>query len=455
MRRLQVKRTFTWILLVVMLMLGALGVATAQDSLPAAAVTLTVDGLSAPESLAAGLTTLTFENAAEAPLIAVLLRLNDGVTLDALFGAMAEDPLGMLPLVSLRGGPAVMPGQSVAMTYALDAGDYVIINFAGEMPQVAPITVAGDAGAQDEPAADLHVSMADFVYGLPDRVAAGEQVWRITNTGGQWHELAIAPVEAGTTVEDVLAWLAEGGEFAQSQLPVLMPMDAGQTVWLDVNLAPGTYAVICNLPDIMAQDGMHVHYDLGMIRIVTVAEVSTYEDASGLFTVNYPAAFTAVRPDLARDFGLPFPSVGFADTEDTMTKSLAAEIVPDGGYGIAVMLLPAAFFTSMGLPADAPMTELVMVFAPEPGNAEGLEQGSLETITLPNGVEAIRRAAEGVTEDTQSLFFEVSDGLYAMVSMVTAVDGRTETMEADLVAVATSLVFTGSLEDVLAVMGGE
>ncbi|HRL11380.1 MAG TPA: hypothetical protein PKX07_05845 [Aggregatilineales bacterium] len=449
------KRLFAWVLLVVMLMLGALGIATAQDSLPTAAVTLTADGLSAPESLAAGLTTLVFENAAEAPLIGVLLRLNDGVTLDALFGAMAEDPLGMLPLVSLRGGPAVMPGQSAAMTYALDAGDYVLINFAGEVPQIAPIAVSGDAGVQDEPEADLLVSMADFVYGLPDRVAAGAQVWRITNTGGQWHELAIAPVEAGTTVEDVQSWLAEGGEFAQSQLPVLMPMDAGQTVWVDVNLAPGTYAVICNLPDIMAQDGMHIHYDLGMIRIVTVAEVSTYEDANGLFTVNYPAAFTAVRPDLAREFGLPFPSVGFADTEDTLTKSLAAEIVPDGGYGIAVMLLPEAFFTSMGLPADAPLSDLAQVFAPEPGNAEGLEVASLESITLPNGTEAVRAAGKGVTEDTQVLFFELADGLYTMVSMVTAVGGRTEAMEADLVAVATSLVFTGSLEDVLAGMGGE
>jgi plastocyanin len=325
------------------------------------------------------------------------------------------------------------------------------------MPQVAQLTVAEEAAAaQDEPAADLNVNMADFVFGLPVTVAAGEAVWRITNTGEQWHELAIAPVEPGTTVEDVQAWLGEGGDFAQQQLPVLMPMDAGQTVWVDVNLAPGTYAIICNLPDVMAQDGMHIHYDLGMIQIVTVTETATYEDANGQFTVEYPAAFTAVRPDLAREFGMPFPSVGFADSEETLTKSSAAEVVPGGGWGIGVILVPAAFFAGMGMPADAPLSDLaIALFTPEPGNAEGAEIVGIEEITLSNGKPAIRGEAKGATEDNLSLFFELEEGLYALVALVAAVDGVTEAMAVDMLAVANSLTFTGSLEDVLAGMGGE
>jgi hypothetical protein len=420
-------------------------------------VTASADGLSAPETLPQGLVTVTFENTSEGPFIGVLMRLNDGITIEDVFSAMAEDPFGMLPLVSLRGGPAVMPGQSGTLTYQFDPGTYVFVNFAGEMPQVAQLTVAEEAAAaQDEPAADLNVNMADFVFGLPVTVAAGEAVWRITNTGEQWHELAIAPVEPGTTVEDVQAWLGEGGDFAQQQLPVLMPMDAGQTVWVDVNLAPGTYAIICNLPDVMAQDGMHIHYDLGMIQIVTVTETATYEDANGQFTVEYPAAFTAVRPDLAREFGMPFPSVGFADSEETLTKSSAAEVVPEGGWGIGVILVPAAFFAGMGMPADAPLSDLaIALFTPEPGNAEGAEIVGIEEITLSNGKPAIRGEAKGATEDNLSLFFELEEGLYALVALVAAVDGVTEAMAVDMLAVANSLTFTGSLEDVLAGMGGE
>ncbi|MBW4436341.1 MAG: hypothetical protein KME04_04365 [Pleurocapsa minor GSE-CHR-MK-17-07R] len=42
----------------------------------------------------------------------MLKRFNDELVADDVFTTMAENPLGMLPLVTLKGGGAVMPGQS-------------------------------------------------------------------------------------------------------------------------------------------------------------------------------------------------------------------------------------------------------------------------------------------------------------------------------------------------------
>lgn len=188
------------------------GMVVAQAEIPSVTVTVTADGLSAPEALPEGFVNVTFDNISEAPFVGVVFQLNDGVTMDDVFASMAEgDPMGFLPLVRLKGGPGVMPGQSVTMTYALEAGNYALLNFFGEMPQVAPFNVTeGEDVMQVEPATDLNVVLTDFVFGLPATLPAGSSVWQLTNSGSQWHELAIASVDAGTTAEDVLALLAEG-----------------------------------------------------------------------------------------------------------------------------------------------------------------------------------------------------------------------------------------------------
>lgn len=435
------------------------GMVTAQAEIPSVTVTITADGLSAPEALPEGYVNVTFDNTSEAPFVGVVFQLNDGVTMDDVFASMADgNPMGFLPLVRLKGGPGVMPGQSVTMTYALEAGNYALLNFFGEMPQVAAFSVAdGEDSAQDEPAADLSVVMADFVFGLPATLPAGSSLWEITNSGAQWHELVIAPIDAGTTAEDVLALLAEGEESPLQQFPILMPIEAGGTVWVDVDLQPGTYAVICNLPDLANMEDMHIHYDLGMIQIVTVADTVRYEDADGFFTLDYPTELRAVRPGLATELiGMPLPSVGFGDREETITMSSAAQMLDPGAWGIGVVFVPAALFAQMGMPADAPLLDLALAFVtPDPDNAEGAELIGSYEITLADGTPAIRADAAGVTEDNVAIFFEAADGVYALVALLSSVGGRTDAMLDDALALANSIEFTGTVEGILAGLGGE
>lgn len=427
-----------------------------QTDIPTVAVTLSANGLAAPETLPKGLVTVNFENTSDAPFIGVLLRLNDGVSLEQLFAAVAEDPLGMLPLVSLRGGPGIMPRQTGSITYNLDAGQYVLANFAGEPPQIAPIIVENtDAASADAPTADLNVVMVDFGYGLPLTIPAGESVWRIENAGEQWHELALAPLEPGTTIEDVQGLLAQGEESSLQQLPLLMPMDAGEAVYVTMNLQPGSYAIICNLPNLMNPDAMRSHHELGMIQLITVTDTLTYTDPAGIFALEYPAALAAVRPDLPRTLGLPFPGVGFGDSDATIDLSAASQPVPEEGWGIGVMFIPAAFFTQMGQPVDASLSDLAMVFVLEPDNAEGAEVIGMSEITLPNGTTAVQRIVAGVTEDNVSLFYEVADDVYVLAALLSSPGGRTDAMVASLMLTVNSIEFTATADRLMAAMSGE
>lgn len=453
-------RLFTRLTLLLVLLLFT-GTVFGQTTIPTATITLSTDGLVTPETIPAGWVEIAFENIAEAPLFGFMARLDDDATLDdfmgALMGIMGGDA-GIVPPATFTGAPAAMPGTTQSVIYNLAAGSYVLLNVAGEEPQIATFVVEGEAADSDfEPEADLTVALVDFAFGLPVELPAGEQTWLIENLGEQWHELIVIPVPDGTTLEDAMSLLMategeEGGmpEFAA----VWSPMSAGERAWVNVDLAPGTYLVSCFIPDANS-DEHEIHAALGMIQIITVTDTLTYTDPNGMFTVNYPTALAAVRPDLAREFGLPFPSVAFADSNETLDLSTTAQLVPEGGWGIAAMFIPEAFFTAMGMPEDAPLIDRAMFFSPQEGNAEGLAVAAINEITLANGAPAIQAEGAGETEDTYVVFTQVSDGLYVMVSMISAPGGRTAEMVDGLMTVVNRIEFTGRLEDIIAGMDGE
>ncbi len=229
-------------------------------------------------------------------------------------------------------------------------------------------------------------------------------------------------------------------------------MSAGERAWVQFDLAPGTYLVSCFIPDVNSDEHAS-HAALGMIQVVTVTDAVTYTDPAGMFTLDYPAALAAVRPDFARTFGFPFPSVALADSDATIDLSVAAQPVPEGGWGIATMFIPAAFFAQMGLPADASLSDLAMVFAPQPDNAEGAEVVSVSEIALSDGTPAFQRVNAGVTEDNFTLFYEVADGVYVLAALLSSPGGRTDTMVEAFMMSVNSIAFTGTVEDIMAGMG--
>lgn len=130
------------------------------------------------------------------------------------------------------------------------------------------------------PAADVVATMFEMDFEMPENVPAGRQIWQVTNTGAALHELAIQPVPAGATNEQVIA--AFGALYAGDPLPDdLFPAwiswqygptngvgatSTGGTVWAQFDLEPGTYVAICFVP---STDGVP-HLMAGMTKVFTV-----------------------------------------------------------------------------------------------------------------------------------------------------------------------------------------
>lgn len=438
------------------------GIVIAQTDMPIINISITADGVTAPETVSGGLVHLAFENTGEAPFIPIFAQLGEGVSMDAVLEALFTEDMSIMSQLTFKGGPGVLPGQTVDMMIDLEPGEYMLANVGAGMPQVTSFIVEeAEATMQEEPQADVDLTMVDFGYGVPLTIGSGENLWRIQNSGEQWHEMTITPIEPGTTIDDVQALLMEEmetGEPMLPQFPVIMPLDSGEVAWVTVELEPGHYVLLCNLPDIMATSEEHIHYELGMVQFITVADTLTFED--DFLTVNYPAALDAY-PNLFAEFDptFPFPNYGFSSSPEVNELSLNGEPLPADGWGFGVLFFPRAMFTDMGLSEDASLTDIAtawntMMMGDEPELTAMLDEMMFESITLGNGMEAIQVEMPGETEDNLVVFFEPTDGVIGLVSLLTAPSARTDEQMAQQVALIESIEFTGTAENLMSGMDG-
>jgi hypothetical protein len=288
-------------------------------------VTVTADGFEFPAEVPSGIVSMTFDNQSEAPIMPVPARLEEDVTQEQLMETlMTEGEEAALEIVSLHGGMFMLPGTTTTVTYDFAAGNHALFDFAAEQSEPLWFTVAeGTETEADEIAleADVEVLLQDFAFAMPTTIPSGESMWYMENQGGQWHEMVIIHVEDGTTLEEATAMLAEqmaadmgaeatepageaGAEATEEAEPTAamdteateepagaeatemategeeempdfmwMPMEEGERAWFPVNLEPGTYMVVCGLPNLeemQAGEAPHAHYELGMITIITV-----------------------------------------------------------------------------------------------------------------------------------------------------------------------------------------
>jgi uncharacterized cupredoxin-like copper-binding protein len=116
------------------------------------------------------------------------------------------------------------------------------------------------AGSSGGPTVD--VSLKDFSIDLtPDSVPAGEVTFEASNAGPTTHEFEIFSVDGDADpnalpVEDGVA-NTDGLTLVDEQEDITV----GANPSLSVELQPGTYGVICNLPG---------HYQQGMHAVLTV-----------------------------------------------------------------------------------------------------------------------------------------------------------------------------------------
>ena len=253
--------------------------AAAASSTPATVTVTTTDfSFDAPEELPAGLTTFLLVNRGPSLHHIQLVKFGEGKTLDDFAAALKAG--GPPPKwVTMEGGPNPSElGDTSSTTVALEPGNYAMICFIpgpDGIPHVAkgmvrPLTVTAATGAAaTEPEADVVMKLVDYDFELSKPLPAGRYTIQIENGGPQEHEVAIVKLDSGKEPMDFAEW----GEKQVGKAPGtlhggvsgIMP---GDKVFVEVDLAPGEYGLICFVPD--SKDGKG-HYHHGMAKKVTVS----------------------------------------------------------------------------------------------------------------------------------------------------------------------------------------
>jgi len=241
----------------------------------------------APSSIAAGTTTFRLVNDGKEPHQISIVQLEKGKTLaDFVAAAKAAKPT---PWAIGVGGPNTAgPGQTIDATVTLDAGNYLILCWVPTpgtpVPHLAkgmiqPLTVTASSGAAHpsgatptitEAAPDVHLELSEYGFKLSKPLTAGKHVIHVMNYGAQEHEAVMMKLAPGKTMKDADAWF-EGGMKGPAPImpaPGMAALGKGRTGTFTATLTPGTYGLICYVPD--AKDGKP-HAMHGMVQEITVA----------------------------------------------------------------------------------------------------------------------------------------------------------------------------------------
>ena len=252
--------------------------APAASAAPSAVTVIATDySFDAPAELPAGLTTFRLVNKGPSIHHIQLVKFGEGKTMDDFAAALKTG--GPPPKwVTMEGGPN--PGElgdTASTTVKLEPGNYAMLCFVpgpDGIPHVAkgmvrPLKVTEGGPAGPEPEADVVMKLVDYDFELSKPIPAGRHTIRIENAGPQEHEVVIVKLDPGKEPIDVAEW----GEKQVGKAPGslhggvsgIMP---GGKAFVEVDLAPGEYGLICFVPD--SRDGKG-HYRHGMAKKVTVS----------------------------------------------------------------------------------------------------------------------------------------------------------------------------------------
>ena len=240
-----------------------------------------------PQTMPAGWALVTLDNQSPGDNSADVMLLPPGETMESLFAALSaamESPTAAPPAwiyaATFAGAPWARAGSSAQAVVLLSAGDWVVFSPAPLAP--ATLTVTGENATPVVPSdlrADREVRMQEYAFpGLDDAVPAGPQVWQVTNTGHQPHLITFSELPPGTTqaqfMDGVMAMMSGTPEAggpdagAPSVLGGCSTLSGGQSLYLALDLAAGTYGAICFFPE--PETGAP-HAMLGMAQVFTVA----------------------------------------------------------------------------------------------------------------------------------------------------------------------------------------
>jgi hypothetical protein len=289
------RRAVGFVAILCSLLMSGSAIAMAQDATPASSaalsgypevkVTITDQAIEVDKTdVPAGYVLLTVTNSSKDENSAGVLGPGPGKTMEDLKQAAATPASGdeippFLYEATVLGGPGdIQPGQTAQVVVNIPAGDWAVFPEGNQQPVMITASDSADSNTT-APTADLSIDLGDFSFsGFSDGVAAGQQLWKVTNSGKQIHMVVIGKVPEGTTEQQVLdTFTAEDtgtpvpgalqeSDFQPTSTGVLL-LSSGQSIWVPANLDNGTYVALCFVTD--PQTGK-VHAMEGMISVFQV-----------------------------------------------------------------------------------------------------------------------------------------------------------------------------------------
>jgi hypothetical protein len=240
-------------------------------------VTATDYAFDAPEEIPAGLTAIRLVNQGPSLHHIQLMKLEEGKTLEDFLGALKGEQFPKW--AKDAGGPAPPEvGSTTTVIQQLEPGTYALICFipaVDGMPHVMKgmsrqlKVVASDRSSAPEPKADLTVTLVDYDFQLSQPIPSGKHTIRVENSGPQPHELAIVRLGPGKKPQDFFAWgMKPVGPPPGTIHGGVSGIPPGERVFVEVDLPPGEYGLLCFLPDV--KDGKP-HFLHGMGKQTRVA----------------------------------------------------------------------------------------------------------------------------------------------------------------------------------------
>ena len=243
------------------------------DSPASLSITADDQGISAPESVEAGLTTITLENTGKDDHEAQLIRIDEGHTHEDVLELLTGESSQIPDWFTGGGGVGTAePGQTRTATQVLEPGNYAIVDTGAEKPQSAPFEVTGEPADAELPEAQGEVTASEYTFDASG-LQSGSNPILFANSGKELHHLIASPVKADATPAKVLKFFETDekspdpfteGEEGDIETAVL---DSGQSQVVELELASGKYAFMCFIPD---RAGGPPHAAKGMITIEEV-----------------------------------------------------------------------------------------------------------------------------------------------------------------------------------------
>lgn len=230
-----------------------------------------------PDTIPAGTVTIRLKLASEAPHVLDLIRLDGGKRIGDLMAA-GEDAYDSSWVKPVGGGVTSRASTDPSYTLKLEPGVYVILcyfsapdhqpHFAKGM--IKELVVRGPAPAAAPPQPDMEVQLLSFGFKLSSPLTSGTHTIRVTNPSSEAHEMIIARLKDGFTLEQAKARADSAepkGPSPWENYGGVADLEPGDTTTMTATFIPGTYRIFCFFQN---KGETQNHAERGMSEMVVV-----------------------------------------------------------------------------------------------------------------------------------------------------------------------------------------